>query len=294
MSTLRSMTGFGFAEGSNGNLNIKVEIRSLNGKFFECNIRTPKIFRDKETEIRQWATEKIGRGSIQINITAEFLNQENLSSQLSINHAIALQYKKQIDEFLTQLQIPQPDIFQYIMQLPEVIKIEENKTESEDWKLVMQVLENAFEQFDDFRLKEGVALATNLSEHAQAINKHLQSIIALDPERKTNIQSKLQKSIEEIGDKAKADPTRFEYELLYYLEKLDIGEEVSRLGHHIQYFLDTIKGEASGKKLGFISQEMGREINTLGSKANYFSMQKHVVEMKDVLEKIKEQTLNAL
>ncbi|MCO6494650.1 MAG: YicC family protein [Bacteroidetes bacterium] len=294
MSNLRSMTGFGIAEDSNNNISVKVEIRSLNGKFFECNLRTSKVFRDKETEIRQWALDKIVRGSVQINISAEFLNPALISSQLNINHSIAKSYKAQIDDLTQDLKITNPDIFEYLMQLPEVVKIEDLKTGEEDWLLVKSVMERAFSQFDTFRLQEGFALAQNLKENALIIKKHLQSIINIDADRKANIQSKLQKSIEELNEKVKADPARFEYELLYYLEKLDIGEEISRLDNHIRYFIETIEGEGSGKKLGFISQEMGREINTLGSKSNYFSMQKYVVEMKDTLEKIKEQVLNAL
>ncbi|MCO5252989.1 MAG: YicC family protein [Bacteroidia bacterium] len=294
MSNLRSMTGFGSVESANKNISVKVEIRSLNGKFFECNLRTSKIFRDKETEIRQWAADKIGRGSIQINVNVDYINQDLLSSQLSINHKIAKHYKQQIDALTAELNMANPNMFEYLMQLPEVIKINDPKTGDEDWNLAKNTLDKAFEQFDNFRLQEGKALARNLKEHALTIQQHLQSIILLDDERKASVTSKLQKAIEELNEKVKLDPTRFEYELLYYLEKLDIGEEISRLHNHIHYFIETIDNEATGKKLGFISQEMGREINTLGSKANYFTMQKYVVEMKDVLEKIKEQVLNAL
>ncbi len=294
MSNLRSMTGFGSVESANKNISVKVEIRSLNGKFFECNLRTSKIFRDKETEIRQWAADKIGRGSIQINVNVDYINQDLLSSQLSINHKIAKHYKQQIDALTAELNMANPNMFEYLMQLPEVIKINDPKTGDEDWNLAKNTLDKAFEQFDNFRLQEGKALARNLKEHALTIQQHLQSIILLDDERKASVTSKLQKAIEELNEKVKLDPTRFEYELFYYLEKLDIGEEISRLHNHIHYFIETIDNEATGKKLGFISQEMGREINTLGSKANYFTMQKYVVEMKDVLEKIKEQVLNAL
>lgn len=294
MSNLRSMTGFGSVESANKNISVKVEIRSLNGKFFECNLRTSKIFRDKETEIRQWAADKIGRGSIQINVNVDYINQDLLSSQLSINHKIAQQYKQQIDTLTAALKMDNPNMFEYLMQLPEVVKMNDPKTGDEDWDLAKNTMDMAFEQFDNFRLQEGKALAHNLKEHALTIQKHMQSIILLDDERKASVKSKLQKAVEELNEKVILDPTRFEYELLYYLEKLDIGEEISRLHNHIHYFIETIENEATGKKLGFISQEMGREINTLGSKANYFTMQKYVVEMKDVLEKIKEQVLNAL
>jgi len=294
MSNLRSMTGFGAVEASNNNLSVKLEIRALNGKFFDLSPRISRLFRDKETEIRQWAANKIGRGSIQINIHAELTNNDLLANQLNINYKVAANYKRQIDQLIDSLGIQNPNLFEYIMQLPEVVKIEDQKTGDEDWIFLKENLEKTFLLFDNFRIQEGVALAKDLKNSTLLIQKSLNLIVEMDAERKEQVRTKITKGLAELHEKVQKDETRFEYELLYYLEKLDISEEVSRLSNHIDYFIETLEKDPTGKKLGFISQEMGREINTLGSKANYFPMQKHVVEMKEVLEKIKEQVLNVL
>jgi len=294
MLLLRSMTGYGAAERSNANLTLKIEIRSLNGKFFEITPRINKLFRDKETEIRQWALQKIGRGSVQLFLHAEVKNNDILAEQYSLDSAIAQRYKEKIDHLAQQLSLESHGLLEYILQLPEVSKTVEPEAADEDWELAKQTLEAAFDAYDAFRLQEGKALAAHLVSLLSNIRTAMEQIREMDAARKSHVKTKIEKALADIADKVQKDPTRFEYELLYYLEKIDIQEELSRLGNHLQYFEEVLAEDASGKKLGFISQEMGREINTLGSKANYFPMQKFVVEMKDELEKIKEQILNVV
>jgi uncharacterized protein (TIGR00255 family) len=294
ISEIRSMTGYGSAENSNNNVSIKSEIRSLNGKFFELNLRMPKYFKEKESEIRQWASNQLKRGTVQISIQVDFAQNNDAGSQLNINTELAKSYKKQLDDFCSALQLSNPDFFNYLIQLPDIIKVEEGHAKEEDIQLMFQTLEKAFQNFDLFRQQEGLALAQELKELNQSILEMLQEVIALDLVRKNHIREKLGKSIADIRERIAPDETRFEYEVLYYLEKIDIQEEISRLKNHTLFFNDSLDKDVSGKKLGFITQEMGREINTLGSKANYYPMQKIVVEMKDVLEKIKEQSLNIL
>lgn len=294
MLALRSMTGFGTAEAVNPNLSIKIEIRSLNGKFFEITPRIHKLFRDKETEIRQWAMQKIGRGSVQIYLHAESHNNDLIAQQFSLDHNIALLYKSKIDALSHTLSLPSDNLLEYILQLPEVSKTAEIAAGEDDWLMAKQCLEEAFLAFDAFRLQEGKALAKHLQSLIAIIRTKLKQIQAMDEERKQFVRNKIEKALSDLEEKVQKDPTRFEYELLYYLEKIDIQEEISRLGNHLAYFEEVLLQDASGKKLGFISQEIGREINTIGSKANYFPMQKFVVEMKDELEKIKEQILNVV
>ena len=293
MNQIKSMTGYGTAEINTLNYTFKAEIRSLNGKFFDCSIRLPKELRDKETEIRQWATAQIARGTVQINIQKESFANNTTQDNFQINENLALSYHKKLKSLVETLKVPDQYLLQYILAMPEVTSFEISDN-TEDWKNAQSVLEHAFIKFNQFRQQEGQATANNLSLCINAIQKHLNLVVAVDIERKSHIQNKLEQAVSEIKDRVSFDSGRFEQELMFYLEKADIGEEIQRLQNHLEYFLETMDGESSGKKLGFIAQEIGREINTMGSKANYFAMQKHVVEMKDQLEKIKEQCLNLI
>jgi uncharacterized protein (TIGR00255 family) len=294
MSNIKSMTGFGSAEMSNENLKINVEIRSLNGKFLECQIRTPKIFRDKETEIRLWASSNIFRGSVQINVTSELKNNEILASGFSINEDLAIIYGKKLSKISASLQLDNSQILAQLLQLPEVTTNTGSILQEEDAQLLFDTLDNAFAKFDSFRMQEGEKTAILLKAYLQEIRENRTLILNMEDDRKAQLRSKVSKSLEEIKERVALDINRFEQELIYYFEKLDIAEELSRLDNHLDYFETTLTKEPGGKKLGFIAQEIGREINTLGSKANHFGMQQAVVEMKESLEKMKEQVLNLL
>jgi uncharacterized protein (TIGR00255 family) len=291
---LRSMTGFGIAEQANNRFTLKAEIKTLNGKFFDAFIRLPKAFKNKETEVRSWAAKCFGRGTIHIVVSADLLNQEASEEGLFLNTPLALNYKRDLDGFCKQLNLQPNDMFQYLLSLPDVCAVKEMELTDSDHALLMETLSSAFDALDTFRCDEGEALKHVLEKHLSVIRQHLEHVRSLEPERKKDKTDKLKNAISEMAQKVENDPTRFEYELLYYLEKLDIQEETNRLEQHIQFFYDTLNHDASGKKLGFIAQEMGREINTMGSKANFFPIQKEVVFMKEELEKIKEQVLNVL
>lgn len=295
MTQLRSMTGFGMAEKTNQRFKIKVEIRALNGKFLETNLRISRFFKDRETQIRQLINQTIVRGSVQVSVAAEVLDPSILGGLLEFDARLAQDYKNKILSFCNQTQIEPNNWFEYITGLPEVVTHREVQSDEQDFALLSEVYNEAFLALDSFRITEGKSLRNELHGLAQNIEKNLAKVMELEPERKNHIKSRVAKALDDIQEKTAPDPARFEYELLYYLEKLDIREEVSRLQNHITFFYNTLdQTNMNGKKLGFISQEMGREINTLGSKASYFEMQKWVVEMKEQLEKIKEQCLNVL
>lgn len=294
MSSLRSMTGFGAAELANNNFLIKTELKTLNGKYYDCNLRLSRYFKSKENEIRQWANSRFMRGSVQLNIHAELHGNQLLANQMEINTPLAVSYKEKLDQFTQTLGFPNADLFTYLIGLPEMVSFKETQTTDEDNELLFDALNKAYEQLDSFRLQEGAALANMLQTHVSAIRSQLDVVKEMESLRKEEKTIKLQNAIADLNEKVGFDANRFEYELLYYLEKLDVQEEMSRLAQHLSYFEESLLSDNAGKKLGFIAQEMGREINTLGSKANFFPMQKAVVQMKEELEKVKEQTLNLL
>ncbi|MCB9261102.1 MAG: YicC family protein [Flavobacteriales bacterium] len=288
---IRSMTGYGIAEKMNHKFNIKVEIKSLNGKFLELNLRAPKILGEKEVVLRKLLSQKLVRGSVLCIVTMEAID---VSDSMKLNKPLAIHYFSQIKSLADELKTNDGDALRTVLLLPDVMKSEDGTLDDSDWDDLVLTMEQAFDRFDDFRLTEGKEIAEVLNEYNNNIINLLPKIEPLEAERIEQVKSKLISNLEEIKSNTAFDQNRFEQELIYYLEKIDIAEEKSRLMAHCQHFANALKKEPSGKKLGFISQEMGREINTLGSKANFAPIQEIVIVMKEELEKIKEQSLNIL
>lgn len=291
---IKSMTGFGRSEYSSENLNVIVEIKSLNSKHLDFLIKIPRVFSEKEIEIRNILEKNLERGKIIINI--DYQNKDLNSQPQVINEPLFKAYYHNLQLLSEELSDKKADLFRLAMYLPEVISPEvSNGIDSEKWKLVLEKIREAIKLCDNFRIKEGKTLAEELKNYILAIGGHLNKIEELDPERIDQIRTRIQKNLSDLISDQEYDPNRFEQELIYYLEKLDISEEKVRLKSHLDYFLSELDAnESNGKKLNFISQEIGREINTIGSKANHVHITRHVVLMKDNLEKIKEQLLNIL
>ena len=284
-----SMTGYGKAEDVIGESQYTVEIKTLNGKFFDLQVKMPSDFREKELEIRKLLEKKLLRGK-----AVMFLNVESLSGVATrkLNTNVLQQYLNIISEaFPVQ---DQDKILSHLLSAPDVWEKQEPEDLDALWKGILRLLEKALDEVQHFRLQEGKELERDIIEKLEIIKKALNRVEELDPKRVEKIKSRLKKSLAEL--KGQVDPVRFEQEVIYYLDRLDINEEIVRLHHHINYFKKVLDSPeiVKGKKLQFIIQEMGREINTIGSKANDSSIQRKVVEMKDALEKIKEQTLNVL
>ncbi|GAA0879532.1 YicC family protein [Algoriphagus jejuensis] len=291
---IKSMTGFGVAGFENEQMTIQVEVRSLNSKFLDLSVRSPRQFSDKEPEIRTIVQSILDRGKVSVSI--EFAAKGSQNLPVSINQEL---FKSYYGEFksLAELVGEQPgDLFKLALQAPNVItSIPIEREESDDWTQIKNVLEEALRKCDGFRMDEGGSLYSKLEGNIQVIRSAFKQVKQEDPGRKEKIQQRIKNHFAQWMDDNSFDANRFEQELIYYFEKLDITEELVRLETHLDYFMKSMKGEsAQGKKLGFISQEIGREINTIGSKANDAEIQKHVILMKDELEKIKEQTLNVI
>ncbi len=291
---IKSMTGFGVAGFEDEQMMIQVEIRSLNSKFLDLSIRSPRQFSDKEPEIRTIVQTILDRGKVGVSI--EFVPKGGQSLPVSINQEL---FKSYFEEFrhLAELVGEKPaDLFKLALQAPNVINsIPVEREESQDWERVKQVLEEALKKCDGFRKDEGESLYSKLEENIEVIRSAFQRVKQEEPLRKERIQQRIRNHFSQWMDESSFDANRFEQELIYYFEKIDITEELVRLETHLNYFMKTMQEDGGqGKKLGFISQEIGREINTIGSKANDAEIQKHVILMKDELEKIKEQSLNVI
>ena len=287
------MTGYGKAEASLQAGKLTIEIRTLNGKTADVNIKSTLLPKDKELIVRQMLAEKLHRGTIDFFVTFE---ANAVSSAKHINADLAEEYFRQITTLGDKLGIP-VDTALYmnsILRFPDVIdNTRQDIITGENWLEVEAAIEKAIENTNEFRAREGVALYKDVTGRVNNILKLEDEVESFEGERIVAVRSKIEKAISDLL--LKPDPSRFEEEMIYYLEKLDINEEKVRLRQHCKYFMDTIDGEDfPGKKLGFIIQEMGREINTTGSKANHAGIQKVVVRMKDELEKIREQSMNIL
>lgn len=288
---LKSMTGYGKASLELPGKKVNIEIKSLNSKAIDVNLRLPALYRNRETEIRSLLSQKLERGKIDIFVNLEDNNQQ--SSSININ--LALRYFEELKKLAKETGQENPDYLSLILRMPDVIKSDLQQADEEEWALVMNSLINACNDLDNFRINEGKILGDDLHKRVLHILNLLDSTEVYEGMRIENQRQKLRKALEEENVKEKIDQNRFEQEMIYYLEKIDFTEEKIRLRKHCEYFIQTIPEEQSnGRKLNFIGQEMGREINTLGSKANHAEIQKLVVEMKDELEKIKEQVLNIL
>lgn len=291
---IKSMTGFGVAGLENEQMIIQVEVRSLNSKFLDLSIRSPRQFADKEPEIRNLVQEKLDRGKV--NISVEFISKGGQNLPVSINQELFKTYYQEFKSLAEQVGEQPAELFKLALQAPNVINtIAQERDESEEWNKVKEVLADALRKCDGFRKDEGGSLAQKLHENIEQIRSGLEKIKVEEPKRKEKIQQRIRGHFANWMEENSFDANRFEQELIYYFEKVDITEELVRLATHLDYFQKTMKEDSQqGKKLGFISQEIGREINTIGSKANDAEIQKHVILMKDELEKIKEQSLNVL
>ena len=288
------MTGFGRAEFLSEEINIIVEVKSLNSKYLDALIKMPKAFSEKEIEVRGILEKNLSRGKISINI--DYQNKIKGSQPQVINQRLFEQYYSQLKEIADNLSDDRADIFRLAMYLPDVVSPDvTGNNEIENWDLLRSKITEAVNQCDEFRRSEGSKLMDELILNIRQIDEYLVQIAKLDPERSEHIQKRLHNNLTELIPEGEYDKNRFEQELIYYLEKLDVNEEKVRLKSHLDYFLSELKlSTSNGKKLNFISQEIGREINTIGSKANYAPITKIVVLMKDNLEQIKEQLLNIL
>lgn len=290
---IRSMTGYGKAMLETPQRKITVEVKSLNSKQADVNTKVPWLFKEKELEIRNMIIRRLQRGKIDIMISFDTMDEEQAPV---INTKVVRGYYSQMRELSHELGITgDSDLLSIVMRLPETLKTERPELTEEEWNRVVTLIEDALSMTDTYRLEEGRAMETDLSKSLASILQYLGELSAVEGDRLTRMREKLQVSLRDNFATENIDNNRFEQELIFYLEKMDINEEKVRLRKHCDYFTETMKGEgANGKMLNFISQEMGREINTIGSKANDARMQKLVVMMKDELEKIKELTLNIL
>ena len=282
-----SMTGFGKKEAQYEDKHISIEVRSLNSKNVDINLRSPSYLSELGPEIRKELTLKMYRGKIDINIYVEF-NRKTAPSKINI--AAVKAYMKQLEGLGASSESERMAI---ALRLPETLSSEKDVLGEDEKKVLYEILNEVIKDLEGYRKNEGAELGKDISLRIDLIESHLQSAVKIDPERNTKIEEKLRSALEDL--KQEVDTNRFEQELIFYLEKFDITEEKVRLKNHLNYFREVMENDfPNGKKLGFISQEIGREINTIGSKANHTELQKIVVQMKDELEKIKEQLLNVL
>ena len=291
---LKSMTGYGIAATEFQNSRISVEIRSLNSKFLELQLKLPRNYSEKETQIRTECSRRIERGKVNMSISIERAGSETVRIE-NLNTDLLKIYYKHLKEIATELGEQNSDILRQAMQIPDVWNSQQSTIDEDEWDAVMNTLNEALSNFDTFRSDEGKTLSEDLKLRIGLITGAIADVEKFEGNRYAMIRERLEQFLKEAVGAENVDKNRLEQELIYYMEKLDITEEKIRLKSHCDYFLTVMKEkEANGKKLGFISQEIGREINTMGSKANDANIQKIVVGMKDELEKIKEQLLNIL
>lgn len=287
-----SMTGYGKAEGTIGNKKFSIELRSVNSKQFDLNVRMPSVYKEKEIPLRNKLSKQLIRGKIDLFIHFDS-NGEEVNS--TINTTVVKRYFRQVQELSAELGLHTEQAMTDLLRLPEVMKQDRKEIDEDEWGQVMHLIENAVEKFIMFREQEGISLFEDFKLRIDNIEDCANRVVPFEKERTLGVREKIEGLFAEFHDKEHIDSNRMEQEMIYYLEKLDITEERVRLANHLDYFRETLNDDKSqGKKLGFIGQEIGREINTMGSKANHSEIQKLVVQMKDELEKIKEQVLNAL
>ena len=285
------MTGFGKATLELNDKKIQVEIRSLNSKSADISLRLSSGLRNYELELRNDLSKQLERGKIDLSI---YIESNKAETPVEINTELAKAYHEQLKHLAAELNEPLDKSIAQILKFPDVLKSEKKETDENEWQQIKICISNAIEQLNNFREVEGLALMKDFEKRLFNINQCLDEVSVLDVLRINAIKTRIRNNIDEVIGKSKIDENRFEQELIYYVEKLDINEEKVRLKTHLDYFIETCKENSAGRKLNFISQEIGREINTIGSKANDATMQKLVVIMKDELEKIKEQANNVL
>ena len=289
---LHSMTGYGKASASFEDKKISVEIRSLNSKSMDLYTRIASPYREKELEIRQYVTNALDRGKVELNIQIESIG---VSKTVEINKVLAQEYYKDLKETNALIGESSSDYLAMVLRMPEIYtQTKDTVVSEEEFTFVHTIVADACLNLNTFRRQEGQALEKEFTERIEEIISLLKQVDSYESVRIDIIKERMRKGLEEAGSVVGFDENRFQQELIFYIEKLDVSEEKMRLANHLDYFLETMVLPAAGKKLGFITQELGREINTLGSKSYHVELQKIVVDMKDALEKIKEQVLNTL
>ena len=290
---IKSMTGFGKATSEYNGKKITVEVRSLNSKQMDLNLRVPYFYKEKEAELRSDISKQLERGKVDITV---FTEATQLANTAIINKTLATAYYNELKSLSAELKDTNANLLDLALKMPDVMKGEKEVAEldEEEWKHVKGTVDKAIEAFQKFRDDEGGTLAKEFESRISIISNLLSEVEKIDANRIQQVKERIRTNLEDLIAAEKIDNNRFEQELIYYIEKFDITEEKLRLKTHLDYFTSTMKEPSGGRKLGFIGQEIGREINTIGSKANDAEMQKFVVQMKDELEKIKEQLLNVL
>ena len=287
---IQSMTGFGKSIVALPGKKITIELKSLNSKNLDLNARMPSQYRERELDLRGKIAKSLSRGKVDFSLYVEITGE---ATTASVNAAVVKKYIQQLKEIPSTGRADESSLLEIAMRLPDTLKTEREEIDESEFNAIDQGLEEALAEINDFRDAEGKALEKDFVLRIETLQQLLQEVIEIDPQRIDAVKERLQKGIEEL--KENVDENRFEQELVYYIEKYDITEEKTRLENHLSYFTETLNSsDSNGKKLGFIGQEIGREINTIGSKSNFAPMQKLVVQMKDELEKIKEQLLNVL
>jgi uncharacterized protein (TIGR00255 family) len=281
------MTGYGKSVLQLPTKKISIELKSLNSKNLDLNARMPSMYREKELDVRSLIASKLVRGKIDFSLYVEITGEETSST---VNQPVVKKYMEQLRNVVAA---SDTELLKMAIKMPDTLNTERDDIDENEWKLIQTEIDNTLDKIQAFRFQEGKALEKDFELRIKNIDNLLQEVIKIDPDRIEGVRARLEKGIAEI--KERVDENRFEQELIYYIEKYDITEEKVRLHNHLEYFIKSLNSaDSNGKKLGFIGQEIGREINTIGSKANYAPMQKLVVQMKDELEKVKEQLLNVL
>ena len=284
---IQSMTGYGKHVLQLPSKKITIELKSLNSKNLDINARLPQFYREKELELRKMIAAVLVRGKVDFNLYVEITGEETTAE---VNQGVVKNYMDQLSKIAKGDDIK---LLEMALRMPDTLKTEKDAIDEEEYKAILEAMNEALSNIVEFRNEEGKVLEQDFEERLHTLNELLEAVKAMDPERLGTVRERLEKAVADL--KVELDANRFEQELIYYLEKYDITEEKVRLANHLKYFETTLNSyDSNGKKLGFISQEIGREINTIGSKANYAPMQQLVVQMKDELEKIKEQMLNVL
>src|SRR5690554_2885344 len=284
---IHSMTGYGKSVLQLPNKKITIEIKSLNSKNLDLNARMPSIYREKELSLRKLIANTLERGKIDFSIYVEITGEETTTQ---VNKTVIKQYIKQLKDIVDG---DETELLKMAVRFPDALNTEKDDIDEDEWQAILEEVKVALKNIQIYRLDEGKVLEADFRMRLNNIEALLEQVISMDPERIAGVRERLRKGVEEL--KEKVDENRFEQELVYYIEKFDITEEKVRLKNHLDYFHSALNSaDSNGKKLGFIAQELGREINTIGSKSNYAAMQQLVVQMKDELEKIKEQLLNVL
>ncbi|NGZ88857.1 YicC/YloC family endoribonuclease [Psychroflexus maritimus] len=287
---IKSMTGYGKSLCQLPTKNISIEIKSLNSKNLDLNARMPSQYREKELEMRQQIAASLQRGKVDFSMQLELTGEE---TSAKINHQVVKAYLNELQQIKLVDETQNAKMLELALSLPDSVSNDKSEVEATEFEAIKSSISEALEKINEYRLDEGKALEKDFRLRIKRLQELLEQVIEIDPERIKNVRERLQNSVKEL--KTEVDENRFEQELVFYIEKYDITEEKIRLDNHLNYFLESLSSkDSNGKKLNFIGQEIGREINTIGSKSNFAPMQKLVVEMKDELEKIKEQMLNVL